>query len=96
MVLGAVISACASPPVGQKDLLAFLEREPRTRADVIQRLGAPAASYEGGRIVAYGIAEDEGGDYLSGSGRPARCTAVLGFDAGDQSRRHSLVRVRAR
>lgn len=96
VLLGAAIGACASPPVGQKDLLAFLESGAPSRAEVIQRLGTPHALYEGGRIVAYRIAEDEGGYYLPGLGRPAKYSVVLVFEPGDQLRRYSLVKVRSR
>lgn len=96
VVLGAAIGACASPPVGQKDLLAFLEPGASSREEVVQRLGTPDALYEGGLIVAYRIAEDEGGYYRPGLGRPAQYSAVMVFDAGDQLRRSSLVKVRAR
>ena len=96
MVLGAAIGACASPPVGQKGLLVFLESGAPTRAEVVRRLGAPDALYEGGRIVAYRVAEDEGGYYLPGLSRPAQYSVVLVFDAGDELRRYSLVKIRAR
>lgn len=96
-VLCTMVVACASaPPVGQRNLLAFLTPGVTTRAEVVERLGGkPSAAYESGRIVAYRIDEDEAG-YLMGGKQPARYSLVLVFGADDVLSRHSLVKVRER
>ena len=93
----ATVGACASaPPVGDKDLLAFLVPGVTTRAEVLQRLGpTPDVQYEAGRIVAYRIGEDAGG-YLKGGKPAAPYSLVLVFGGDDVLSRQALVRVRAK
>ena len=47
-----VLAACASEPVGHKDLLDFLNDGATSRADVLVKLGEPVARYESGLILA--------------------------------------------
>ncbi len=54
----AVLQACASQPVGHKDLLTFLEGDRVTRDDVYGHLGEPSAKYEQSRVVTYRLSMD--------------------------------------
>lgn len=94
LVLVALAGCASSPPAGQKDWLAFLDPGVTTRQVVTARLGAPDAAYEGGRIVAYWIAADEGGYYKPRQGSPPQYSLVLVFRRDDALDRHSLVKVR--
>jgi hypothetical protein len=58
-----LVGCSSTPPAGQKNWLDFLIAGVTTRELVTERLGSPDAVYEGGRIVAYWVAVDEGGYY---------------------------------
>jgi len=92
--LTLLLVGCASAPLaGQRDWLDFLSPGMTTRQLVTERLGSPDAVYEGGRIVAYWIAADEGGYYKPRQGRPPQYSLIVVFRGGDVLDRHSLVKV---
>ena len=93
-----LLAACASEPVGQKDLLAFLTDGKTTRVEVEQRLGQRASNaptFESRRIVFYRVSENESGYSL----RPGKMnqythSLVLVFDSQDRLEQHAVVKVR--
>lgn len=90
--------ACATTPVGNKNLLDFLNDGVTRREDVHLKLGEPSAQYESSRILAYRLAKDEGGYVLVGrrdDWHGVRYNLILVFDADGVLRRHSVVEVRA-
>lgn len=97
LVLAVLLSGCATPPQGNVRLLDFLQDGQTTREAVYLQLGEPSGVYENGRILAYRLAEDEGGYLLllkSGPGWTGMYSLVLSFSAEGTLLRHSLVRVR--
>lgn len=92
----ALLSACASTPIGKRDLLDFLQDGKTTKEEVFLHLAEPSAMFEGGRIFTYRLNEDEGGYTIKGSkekGWSGKYSLVLSFDANGVLRRHALVRV---
>src|SRR5512141_1748130 len=97
----AALTACASTssPVGRRDLLDVV-KPGAPRDELVLRLGAPFATFEGERIMAWSIGEDAGG-YLVNStvqvpGVPrsfARLELGVAFDADGRVVKHSLVEV---
>jgi len=97
MLVSCVATACASaPPMGQRDWLDFLESGTTTRTVVADRLGAPDANFEGGRILTYWIAADAGGYYKPRSHDLRTLSLVLVFRQDDVLDRQSLVKVRGK
>ena len=97
VVASALVSAvmgCSVPPVGQRDLLAFLQPGTTTRAEVLLKLGPPDASYEQERILTYRLSEDEGGYRFPKSYDPEKYSLVLVFDAKSVLVKRTLVKVR--
>ncbi len=93
-----LLGACASTPVGQPELLTFIEDGQTTREQVFLALGEPSATYEDGRILTFRLARDEGGYFLveKASGfRSVKYSLVLAFDDAGLLQRHSLVTVKA-
>lgn len=87
-------AACSVAPIERRDLLAFLEPTVTTQAEVTQKLGSPAASYEQGRIVTYRLSEDAGGYRAPKSYESWKYSLVLEFDGKAVLARHALVKVR--
>jgi len=94
-----LVTGCATaPPVGQRDLLAFVTDGVTAKSDVFLRLGPPGREFEGGRIATWRVAEDEGGYYVVASAtdgwRGSRHEFVVVFGADGRVERHSLVQLR--
>lgn len=98
-VLGlALLGACASAPVGQPDLLAFVEDGRTTREQAFLALGEPSATYEDGRILAFRLGHDEAGCFLVEKApgfTGVKYSLVMSFDDAGLLRRHSLVPIKA-
>jgi hypothetical protein len=99
VVVWLSLVACATPPVGHKDLLDFLDDGVTQREDVHLHLGEPSARYEGSRIYAYRLAKDEAGYVIVGrrdsNWYGVQYNLMLVFDREGLLRRHSLVEVRS-
>jgi hypothetical protein len=98
VVVCLVFAACATAPVGRRDLLDFLDDGATLREDVHLHLGEPSARYEGSRIYAYRLAKDEAGYVIVGrrdNWAGVQYNLMLVFDGGGVLRRHSLVEVRS-
>jgi hypothetical protein len=94
-----LVAGCATaPPVGQRDLLAFVTDGVTAKSEIYLRLGPPGREFEGGRIGTWRVAEDEGGYYLVASStegwRGSRHEFVVVFGANGRVERHSLVQLR--
>lgn len=92
----ALLSACASTPIGKHDLLDFLQDGKTTKEEVFLHLAEPSSTYEDGRIFTYRLNEDEGGYTIKGAKGTrwsGKYSLVLSFDANGVLRRHALVRV---
>jgi len=89
---------CATTPIGQPDLLGFIEDGRTTREEVFLTLGEPSATYQAEGILTYRLGEDEAGYFLVDK-RPGflgvRHSLVLAFDDSGLLRRHSLVTIKA-
>ncbi|MDP2240976.1 MAG: hypothetical protein Q8K18_12550 [Burkholderiales bacterium] len=93
-----VLTACATEPVGRKDLLTFLNDGVSRREEVFLKLGEPSAQYEGSRILAYRLRKDAGGHILVGrrdNWAGVHYNLMLVFDADGVLIRHSVVEVRS-
>ncbi len=93
-----LLGACASTPVGQADLLTFIEDGRTTREQVFLALGEPSSTYEDGRILTFRLGRDDGGYFLVEKApgfRTVQYSLVLAFDDAGLLRRHSLVTVKA-
>ena len=96
----AALTACAStPPAGRRDLLDVV-KPGAPRDELVLKLGAPFATFEGERIMAWSIGEDAGGYFVNSTtnapGAPrsfARLELVVVFDADSRVVKHSLVEV---
>lgn len=91
------VVGCASTPVGNKQLLSFLQDGVTTREEIYLRLAEPSATFEGGRILTYRLDEDGSGYVLSkrvGRGFTGKYSLVLAIDEKGVLRRHSLVRIK--
>jgi hypothetical protein len=94
-----LVTGCATaPPVGERDLLSFVTDGATTKSEIYLRLGPPGREFEGGRIAAWRVAEDEGGYYVVASStdswRDSRHEFVVVFRADSRVERHSLVQLR--
>lgn len=96
--LVAALGGCASTPRGKSDYLGFLDPGVTTREVVTERLGTPSAAYEGGRILTYWVAADEGGYYRPDPDNASfkRYSLILVFRSDGLLDRHSLVLVRGK
>jgi hypothetical protein len=101
LFLLAWLVACTSHrPLGQQNLFDFLKDGATTRDEVESRFGPPNAAYEEGRILAFRVAQYDGGyDFVGTSQQQdwtgVRYSLVLEFDNDGLLRRHSLVQVRS-
>ena len=94
-----LVTGCATaPPVGQRDLLAFVTDGVTAKSDIYLKLGPPGREFEGGRIATWRVAEDDGGYYVVASStdgwRGSRHELVVVFGANGRVERHSLVQLR--
>lgn len=92
-----ILAACAAQPIGQKDLLEFLNDGVTRRDDALLKLGEPTATYESSKILAYRLRKDEAGYVLLAhqeNWRSAEYSLILVFDAQGVLQRHALVQVR--
>jgi hypothetical protein len=96
-LLGAALlaSGCVGA-VGRPGLLDFIVDGTTRKEDVLLRLGQPASTLEGERVLAYRVGEDRGGYFLDPAAvRPflgyRAYSLVLIFDAEGVLRRHALV-----
>jgi hypothetical protein len=100
------IVSCAPLPIGNKDLLGFLEVGQTSRQDVYRHLRDPSQSYEDSRILTYRIGEDEAGLFVVAPSKQimaeprkdwsgVRYSLVLAFDDKGVLRRQSLVQIRS-
>jgi hypothetical protein len=97
-VVCLAIAACATAPVGRKDLLDFLDDGVTRREDVQLKLGEPAAQYDGLRVLAYRLVKDDTGYVIVGQRNNwygVQYNLMLVFDGGGVLRRHSLVEIRS-
>jgi len=97
MLFSQTLTGCATEPIGNKQLLDFLQDGKTSREEVILHLAEPSATFEGGRIVTYRLDEDTGGYTIQGAkghGWSGKFSLVLSFDEHGVLRRHSLVRVK--
>ena len=98
LLVFALLAGCASQPIGKHDLVNFLSSGQTDRDEIYLKLGDPSAIYEGGRIVTYRLAKDEGGYFLLQKGpgfQSVIYSLVLVFDETGKLARHALVQVRA-
>lgn len=94
----AFLGACASTPVGQPDLLGFIEDGRTTREQAFLALGEPSATYEEGRILTFRLGQDKAGYFLVDKGpgfTSVKYSLVMSFDDAGLLRRHSLVALKA-
>jgi hypothetical protein len=62
LVVGCQSTASVSPNVSaDPNLLAFLDRQPVTQADVLSHLGAPSATFEESKVLTYRMAQSGNG-----------------------------------
>jgi hypothetical protein len=97
-VVCVVLAACATAPVGRKDLLLFLDDGVTRREDVQLKLGEPAAHYDGLRVLAYRLVKDDAGYVIVGQRNNwygVQYNLMLVFDGDGVLRRHSLVEIRS-
>lgn len=91
-----LLGACAEP-LGQANLLSFIEDGKTTREQAYLNLGEPAALYEAGRIVCFRLGRDAGGDFVIGKGTGftgVKTSLVMVFDEAGILSRHSLVQIK--
>ncbi|NJD24498.1 MAG: hypothetical protein FIB06_03730 [Betaproteobacteria bacterium] len=91
------MTGCTTAPIGNKQLLGFLQDGVTTREEIYLRLAEPSATFEGGRILTYRLDEDGSGYVLSkrtGRGFTGKYSLVLAIDEKGILRRHSLVRIK--
>lgn len=92
-----MLAACATEPVGHKNLLEFLTDGVTRRDDILGELGVPSARYERSQILAYRLRKDEDRYVLVGRSRGwygVHYSLVFVFDEDGVLRRHSVVEVR--
>ena len=97
MLLIQTLTGCATEPIGNRQLLDFLQDGKTSREEVILHLAEPSASFEGGRIVTYRLDEDTGGYTIRNAksdGWSEKFSLVLSFDEHGVLHKHSLVRVK--
>ena len=98
LFMAAFLAGCASAPVGQGNLLEFIQDGQTTKEDVLLKLGEPNAMFENARILTYRLSKDEKGWVLLGPTKgwgEAFVNLVLVFDSQGVLRRHSQVKVRS-
>jgi hypothetical protein len=92
-----LLLACATRPVGDKNLLVFLDRSGVTRDEVYRKLGKPHATYERNSIAAFHLNEIPTGYYVSTEApgwEGVRYDLLVEFDAHDVVQSHRLIMVR--
>jgi hypothetical protein len=100
LLLPVTLAGCVTTSGGNRDLLAFLEREPVNKAEVLAHLGEPNEAFEVDRVFTYRLASDKGGfsvrrnDPKAEGWEGVSYDLVLVFDANGLLQRHNLVAVR--
>lgn len=97
VALLSMLYGCASAPIGNKQMLDFIQDGLTTREEIFLHLAEPAATFEGGRIVTYRLHEDESGYILlknASKGWTGKYSLVLVIDERGVLRKHSLVRIK--
>lgn len=98
VVLATVIAALTGcgTPIGNQQLLDFIQDDKTTREEVLLRLGEPSATFQNERILTYRVDQDDGGYIVVSKSESfsAKFSLVLSFDEDGVLRRHSLVRVK--
>ena len=99
LLLGLALASCATGVVGRKDLLDFLVDDKTTCTEATGKLGEPAHVYEGRRLLAYRVNEDQEGRYrivpLTAAGwTGVQQSLILVCDDAGILRMHALVRVK--
>jgi hypothetical protein len=99
------VTACATKPSGNKDLLTFLNHDPVTKQEVLAHLGEASATFENNRVLTYRLRSDKGGfsiqpatsrnvAYRNAGWDGVNYDLVLVFDENGVLQRHNLVSIR--
>jgi hypothetical protein len=94
------LAGCATTSGGNPNLLAFLERDPVAKTEVLAHLGEPSEAFEGGQVFTYRLTGGKDGLAVQRNGSKAigwegvSYDLVLAFDANGTLQRHNLVAVR--
>jgi hypothetical protein len=99
LFLPVALAGCATTSSGNKDLLAFLGREPVNKSEVLAHLGEPNEAFEVDRVLTYRLTSDRGGFSVRHKDKAdgwedVSYDLVLVFDANGTLQRHNLVAVR--
>jgi hypothetical protein len=97
LLLVALVSACATTPLGRADLLDFIEDGKTSREQTYLSLGEPTSLYEEGRILCFRLGQDGGGYFVVGKGwgwAGIKTSLIMAFDDEGVLSRHSLVQVK--
>lgn len=98
LLLGTLVTACTTPPLGRADLLGFIHDGRTSREETYLHLGEPSALYEGERIMSFRLGRDEGGYFVVGKATGfagVTTSLIMVFDEKGVLRRHALVQVKA-
>lgn len=96
LLASALLASGCVGAVGRRGLLDFLSDGTTRKEDVLLRLGQPASTLEGERVLTYRLGEDRGGYFLDPAAvRPflgyRAYSLVLIFDEQGVLRRHAMV-----
>jgi hypothetical protein len=100
LLVGCQSTASVSPNVSaDPNLLAFLDRQPVTQADVLSHLGAPSATFEESKVLTYRMAQSGNGFSIvrqaTGNGwKGVNYDLVLAFDDAGTLRQRALIEIR--
>jgi hypothetical protein len=100
LLLQVALAGCVTTTSGGKpDLLAFLEREPVNKSEVLAHLGEPNEAFEVDRVLTYRLTSDRGSLSVRRNDKTkgwegVSYDLVLVFDANGSLQRHNLVAVR--
>ncbi len=99
LLAGCATTTPPPPPLGAPVDVGFIRDGITTRADCVQRLGAPSktiATTAGGEVLTYWVGRDQAGLRAVASWatfEPVRYSLVLSFDVGGVLVRHSMVKI---
>ena len=99
------VTACATTPSGNKDLLTFLNHAPVTKQEVVAHLGEASATFEKNHVLTYRLKGEKGGfsiqpttsryiAYHNAGWDGVDYELVLVFDENGVLQRHNLVSIR--
>jgi hypothetical protein len=100
LVVGCQSTASVSPNLaGDPNLLAFLDRQPVTQADVSSHLGAPSATFEESKVLTCRIAQSGNGFSVIrqptwNGWKGVRYDLVLAFDDAGTLRQRAFIEIR--